>query len=474
MYTAGRLIVVLVSGGSREPSKSIGDTGLNAAPCVACDVEHMKAGEAVVLDEHCATFPQATIGAISAGEYTVQAVFRCNPDLRTTDAPGTLLSEPQKIAFDPGSAEPIRLTLSMMLPEEALPSDGELLKFVKIESKLLSEFWKRPIFLRAGVILPKGFAEEKDRKYPLWVNIGGYGQRFRSAKRMIESPFSPLRAAWLADDAPRMVLLQLDGAGPLGDPYQVNSDNHGPYGDAVVKELIPYIEAKFRCIGEPRARFLAGHSTGGWVSLALQVFYPDFFNGCWSSSPDGVDFRGFQLINVYDDENAYVNGFGFERPAKRTLAGDVEYTVRHECQMENLLGDGNSWTMSGGQWGAWNATYGPRGGDGRPVPLWDPVSGEMNRSVGEHWEKYDLRKVLEANWKELGPKLRGKLHIMVGDADDYFLNVGVGHLERFLSKAEPAYEGWIKYGRNEGHGYCPLTDLEMMRQMAERVETKKD
>src|SRR5580704_2740733 len=121
---------------------------------------------------------------------------------------------------------------------------------------------------------------------------------------------SRFRGAWLADGAPRMVLLHLDGAGPLGDPYQVNSANNGPYGDAVTQELIPFIEEKYHAIGEPRARVLSGVSTGGWVSLALQVFYPDFFNGTWSYCPDGVDFRAFQLVNIYEDRNAYINGHG--------------------------------------------------------------------------------------------------------------------------------------------------------------------
>jgi len=153
-----------------------------------------------------------------------------------------------------------------------------------------------------------------------------------------------------------MIFLHLDGAGPLGDPYQVNSANHGPYGDAITQELIPYVESRYRCIGEGSARGLDGGSTGGWVALALQIFYPTFFNGAWASCPDSVDFRDFELVNIYEDENAYVNRHGFERPAARETSGDVRYTMRHEVGLENVLGLGDSWTMSGGQWGAWNAT----------------------------------------------------------------------------------------------------------------------
>ena len=186
------------------------------------------------------------------------------------------------------------------------------------------------------------------------------------------NPDTSFHRAWMDADNPQMIFVHLDGAGPLGDPYQIDSANHGPYGAAVTRELIPYVEEHFRGIGEGHARFLDGGSTGGWVALALQVFYPDYFNGAWSFCPDSVDFRSFQLVNIYDDDNAYINQHGFERPGARDVSGDVRYTMRHECQVENVLGRGDSWVLSGGQWGAWNATYGARGPDGRPVPLWDP------------------------------------------------------------------------------------------------------
>jgi hypothetical protein len=206
------------------------------------------------------------------------------------------------------------------------------------------------------------------------------------------------------------------------------------------------------------------------VSLALQVFYPDFFNGTWSGFPDGVDFRAFQLVDIYADANAYVNAHGFERPSARDLNGDVRFTIRHECQMENVLGLGDSWTMSGEQWGAWNATYGPRGADGRPVPLWDPKTGKINRGVVEHWKKYDLRMVMEQNWKALAPKLRGKITIWVGEADEYFLNNAVHMLDRFLSNADPPYGGKIIYGAGKGHGWMALSERQIMDEMAAAIE----
>ena len=281
---------------------------------------------------------------------------------------------------------------------------------------------------------------------------------------------SDFRKTWLAGDTPRLILLQLDGAGPYGDPYQINSANNGPYGDAVVEELIPHIEARFRAIGKPQGRVLSGTSTGGWASLALQIFYPDFFNGTWSSCPDPVDFRAFELVNIYEDANAFVNQRGYERPSMRDSRGDVSLTMRDEVGMENLLGSGNSYTRSGQSWGAWNALFGPRGKDGLPAPLWDAQTGKINHAIAGQWKKYDLRLVLEQNWKTLGPKLSGKLHIASAEADQYFLNNAVHLLEESLSKAEPPFSGKIVYGPGKAHGWTDLLLREMLDQMKAAAE----
>lgn len=455
--TRGRLFVVLGRPVQNAPITSMTATGMDANPVLARDVEEFGPDSVGVIDGSAIAFPLARPADLPPGDYRVQAVLDFNTDLRAPTAPGNLVSKPATLAIDPAKGEAIRLTLDTRIPPETMPADTESVKFVKFESKRLSEFHGRPIYLRAGLRLPKGFAREPERRYPLRVHIGGFGSRFHQVPRDRD------------EGGPQFLTLALDGAGPLGDPYQVNSANHGPYGDALTEELIPYIEATYRGIGDGRSRVLDGGSTGGWVSFALQVFYPDFFNGCWSFFPDGVDFRDFQLVNIYEDENAYTNAHGFDRPACREKNGDVKYTMRHEVQLENVLGRGDSWTLSGGQWGSWNATYGPRGKDGRPVPLWDPKTGVIDREVAKHWEKYDLRLVLERNWPELGPKLKGKIHIWVGEADEYFLNNAVHKLDTFLKGASPSADALIVFGPGQGHGWMGITQGQMLDQMAKAV-----
>jgi hypothetical protein len=464
----GRVLVVLGRGDKPEPRRSIGRTGMKTPPVLGADANGFAPDRPVVLDQASVIFPLEHLSDLPAGEYSVQPVLARNPDLNLPDAPGNLYGPPTTVTLDPARGGTVKLTLTKEVPQEKLPDDTDLIRYIKLRSELLSKFHGRPMFLRAGLILPRDFAKEPDRRYPLRVHIGGYGTRFTAVGGMMGGT-SGFRKVWMADDTPRMLLLHLDGAGPYGDPYQVNSDNNGPYGDAVTQELIPFIEKTYRGIGEARARVLDGASTGGWVSLGLQVFYPDYFNGAWSRAPDPVDFRAYELIDIYKDDNAYVNANGFERPSERTLKGDVVTTVRHECRLERLLGRGNRWELSGKDWAAWNAVFGPRGADGLPRPLWDGVTGRIDRSVLEHWKRYDLRRVLENDWATLGPKLRGKLRIWVGEADDFYLNNAVHLLDAFLTRAQPPYGGSIAYGPGQGHGWDALGEHERMRQMGEAV-----
>ena len=289
----GRLLLVLGKTKNPEPRLSINLTDSDTAPVLGVDAKGLTTGGTVVVDQAAPVFPIGHLARLPAGKYQVQAVFDWNADLRLHDAPGNLVSDPLEVMLDPRQGGVVKIELTRKLPDEQLPAETEHIKYVKLQSELLSKFHGRPMFLRAGVILPRDFAREPGRRYPLRVAIGGFGSRYTRVGNLMR-PGTDFREAWLSDKCPRMILLHLDGAGPLGDPYQMNSSNNGPYGDAVTQELIPYVEKKFRGIGQPYARVLEGASTGGWVSLALQIFYADFFNGAWSCCPDPVDFRALR------------------------------------------------------------------------------------------------------------------------------------------------------------------------------------
>ena len=466
---SGRLVLVFARTNSPEPIEQVGEPSWNGPFLAGVDTLGLSQRRPAQVLDGATTFPGASLADLPPGRWWVQAVLMTNRDLRLLDAPGNLVSQPELHDVDPRRAETRKIALSRALPPESLPPDIDRVKHLRFPSPSLTAFHGRPMFLRASVVLPRTFDSEPTRRFPLVVDIGGFGSRHDRFDRALREG-SKLRGELDASDTPQMILLALDGAGPSGDPYQINSDNHGPYGDALIRELIPHVEHAFRGIGQPWARFTTGGSTGGWVSFALQVLYPDFFGGCWSGFPDGVDFRAHQLVDIYRDTNAFVNVAGFERPSARTLLGDTKFTIRFEVALENVLGDGGSYANGGGQWGSWNAVYGPRGANGRALPLWDPRSGRIDPKVAETWQRYDLRLQLERNWATLGPKLHGKIHIWVGEADEYFLNNAVHLLDDFLRKTDPPAEAEIRFGPGKGHGWNPETFVERLKRMQAVVD----
>ena len=342
---------------------------------------------------------------------------------------------------------------------------------------MLTEFWGRPMELGAHVLLPEGFEEHPEARYPLVIfhghfpsDFGGfrplppdtteaceYSERFQVEcyNRIVQEEAHEFYKTWTSDDFPRFIIIEIQHPTPYyDDSYAVNSASQGPYGDAIMQELVPYIEEEFRGIGEGWARFTYGGSTGGWEALAVQVLYPDEFNGTFAACPDPIDFRAYELINIYEHENAYYDDGPFrqrlERPAHRNYLGEIDYTVRDENHMELALGTKG---RSGGQWDIWQATYSPMGEDGYPQPIWDKKTGTINPDVAAHWrENYDLRYILERDWATLGPKLEGKLHIYTGDMDNYYLNNAVYLMEDFLEgTSEPYYAGEVDYGDRAEH-----------------------
>ena len=391
-------------------------------------------------------------------------------------APGNLYSTPKEVAIDPAKAETIAIVLDQVIPPIPEPATTKYVKHEKLLSERLSKFWGRPMYLGAHVLLPEGYDTHPNARYPLVINhghfpdtIGGwreepadpnlapqYSERFhREGYNRTEQELAyQLYKDWTAPDYPRYLLVEIQHANPYyDDSYAVNSQNLGPYGDAITYELIPYLEKKYRAIGAGWARFMYGGSTGGWEALAAQVLYPDEFNGCWAACPDPIDFRQYTVVNIYEDENAYFWKGPFARvdtPAHRNYLGHLQATVEQTSRLELVLGTKG---RSGGQWDVWQAVYSPVGADGYPKPIWDKRTGVIDKEVAAFWkENYDLVSIMKRDWgKGLGQKLAGKIHIYVGEADNYYLNNAVYLAEEFLRTTDPYYAGEIDYGPRAEH-----------------------
>jgi enterochelin esterase-like enzyme len=373
--------------------------------------------------------------------------------------------------------------LTRVIPPVEIPPDTEWVKRIKIQSKLLSKFWSHPIYLGAVVLLPKEYDTHPDVHYPVVYVQDHFNlcpplpfrPEVSEANRSWDQAGSGLYQAWTSADFPRMIAVSFLHPTPyFDDSYAVNSANNGPYGDALLTELVPYLEAHFRMIPKSYARVLLGGSTGGWESLALQVHHPDFFGGTWTFFPDPIDFRRYQLTNIYEDENAFYeprhNWDKAERFMMRSPDGQPLITTRAFSQLHRVLGGHD---RSGEQLDAWEASYGPVGDDGYPKPLWDKSTGKIDHTVADYMREhgYDLRYYVEKNWPTLGPQLAGKLHLYCGDMDDYYLNLAVYLFEESLKKLKnPTSDPTFEYGRPmKGHGWMPMTFAELLRTMADHI-----
>jgi hypothetical protein len=491
----GRLLLLLSTRADGEPRFQISGTSLDSQQVFGIDVEGMKPGEERTFDATVLGYPLESLSEIPAGTYTVQALLHKYETFRRADghtvklpmdrgegqqwsrAPGNLYSTPQKITFDPRSRDVIRIPLDTIIPPIPDPPETKYVKHVRIQSELLTEFWGRPMHLGAHVLLPEGFDTHPNARYPLVIDhghfpydFGGwreqppdpnlkceYSARFQldCYNRIQQQAAYDFYKEWTGPNFPRVLIVQVQHANPYyDDSYAVNSANLGPYGDAIMKELIPYIEKKFRGIGAGWARATYGGSTGGWEALAVQMFYPDDFNGCYAACPDPIDFRAYTVVNIYQDKNAYWAEGPFKRvarPGHRNYLGHLSATLEQMNRAELVLGTKG---RSGDQWDIWEAVYSPVGPDGYPVRLWDKRTGVIDPKVAEYWrENYDLSYILRRDWnKGLGKKLQGKIHLYVGDMDNYYLNNAVYLTEEFLKTTkDPHYDGVVDYGDRAEH-----------------------
>ena len=466
----------------RSPVEQASPTG---TPLFSKFVEQVGAGTPVTLTAADRGHPLPSLADLPAGEYWMQPFVNVYTRFPRADgktvwlhmdqwegqnwkrSPGNVYGDPVLVRFDPRATAPIRLVADKVIPPIQMPADNLLVKHIRIESAILTKWWGHPIHLGATVLLPKDYDAHPGVRYPVNYEQGHFSLRapggFGSG--------GPFDTFWLAADTPRMIYVTLQHPSPYyDDSYGVNSENNGPFGDAIMQELLRAVETRFRVIREPWARMLTGGSTGGWIAAAHQVFYPDFYGGAFASCPDSVDFRYHQIVDIYGDPNAYFIDKGWTRVARPNQVradGNVESMMADENHYELVVGDHS---RSGGQWDIWEATYSPIGADGYPKRLWDKTTGQIDKTVAAAWRKYDLRDVLEKNWATLGPKIGHKLNVYVGDMDSYYLNDAVEKLNEFLVKADnPKFTGEVVFQRRAPHCWGPR-GAELMSKMVRQIE----
>jgi hypothetical protein len=488
----GRLLLLLSSDPSDEPRNQIDDTP-GSQIVFGVTVDGWQPDHPQLVDSAAWGYPIHSLKDVPPGEYYVQAVLNKYETFHRADgktvklhmdqgegqrwnsSPGNLYSKAVRIRIGT-SNESHSLELTEVIPPIPVQADTKYIRHIRIQSAALTKFWARPMFISAIVLVPEGFDDHPNAHFPLIIfhdhfvsdfsdfrtsppdpNLKpDYSQRFHLAgyNRIQQEEAYKFYQQWISPGFPRVLIVKIQHANPYyDDSYAVNSANVGPYGDAIENELIPAIEKQFRGIGQGWARFVYGGSTGGWEALAVQVFYPDHYNGAFAACPDPIDFHAFTNINLYDDKNAFFLEGAHKQvaqPSMRDYLGHTLITTEEINAYELALGDHG---RSGEQFDIWQAVYGPVDADGYPQPIFDKVTGTIDHSVAEYWrEHYDLESILERNWPKLGPDLQGKIHIYVGSDDSYFLNDAVYRMQDFLdSTAKPPYGGEVTYGPRAEH-----------------------
>jgi Putative esterase len=447
----GRILVFTAPVEGPEPR--FGPDWFQPHPFYGLDVRDLRPGQSVVLDERALGFP-APPGEFPETPTRFQAVLDQNPDeSRIGSAAGNGVSD--AVRGEPGDG-PVRLVIDRLLPARPFP-ESDRVKGVEIPSPRLTRFHHRPVRLRAGVVLPEGYTEEATRRFPVIYMIPGFGGDHFEALR--------LGRDWpelTAQGGPEALIVVLDPTAYTGHHVFADSANNGPVGEALVRELIPHIDRTFRTVARPEARLLTGHSSGGWSSLWLQCTYPDVFGGVWSTSPDPVDFRDFQQMDLYaPGANLFTDAQGKPRPLARQEDTPVLF-FKPFSDMETVLGHG-------GQLQSFEAVFSPRGADGRPRPLYDRATGAVDPGVARAWGKYDINRLLTQNWKRLGPKLAGKLHVYTGEKDTFYLEGAARLLQRSL--ASLGSDAVVEIVPGKDHGTLLGDDMRarIAREMAETL-----
>ena len=490
----GRILLFITDDGRREPKAQSDQYRANSTrPIFGVDVDALQPGEPVVVDAAAVGWPLRSIKDLPPGEYWVQALLNKYETFHRGDGhtikmpmdqgegqhwdtkPGNLFSRALKIRLDPASSGEITIAMDQENPPIAPPKDTAQVKYLRLPNERLTKFWGRPMSLGAIVTLPHGWAEHPAARFPVLVHHGHFPRdagsdgwretppdpKASGATRDAEEAAYRFYQAWNGPGFPRMIHVLVQHPTPyFDDSYAVNSANNGPYGDAITRDLLPYIEREFRGIGQPWARVMTGGSTGGWEALGVQVFYPDDYNGAWALCPDPVDFRSYRSVNIYDEHNAY---YYEDNPWKRTpKPGYRDYrdhlysTFEDRNLVELVLGTHG---RSAGQHDAWASVFGPVGADGYYKPLYDKLTGAIDPEVARYWrDHYDLRFIMQRDWPKLGPKLRGKIHLTSGTMDNGYLNNAMYQMEEFLMRATPSSEAEIVYGERREHCFTGDTE----------------
>jgi len=451
---SGRIYVALARAKSPRTPRHAMHKWFNPPPVFAIDVTDIEPNQRIIVGPGCLSNPVA-LGELEPGEYQIQAIARVNPDSpKAGFGAGDLVSATRTIRLDPEKGWNVELRIDHAIEPEPFEVTDRV-RYFEMQSESLSAFHGRPYTIRAGVVVPDGF-DESDQSYPVAVMVTGFGGDHRFAHQMMRWGLATMPKA---ED---VIWVVPDPTCYRGHSVFADSANNGPWGHALVHELLPALDAEFRGAG-PEHRYVTGVSSGGWSSLWLQLNYPEQFAGCWSHVPDPVELHHFQTVDIYaDGANMYVDENGDDRGIARRN-GKVTLNARDFVAREEVVGPG-------GQIHSFEAVWSPRGQDGAPLRLFDRETGEIDPEVAKAWRAYDINLVVREKWDRIGPHLGGKVHVYAGGEDNFYLERAIPALQATFE--ELGSDAVVEIIPGMGHTLHMVGHADMLNTMAERWERR--
>lgn len=438
---SGRLLIFFKQG-TGDKEVDVSEFHPSDTAVAAREIRDLNPGASVEVDADELAYPKH-FSDFAPGAYEAQAVLDIDHTYNysgraTADWISGVVALPNFAAGAPETTltldhhpeeNPRRAAAMAQAKAQARPGVAQLEEF---ESPLLTRFWGHSMKIKAWVILPPGYDANGSTTYPTAYWTHGFGGNIDGA---LVSGLR-IRERMVSGQMPPMIWVMLDESIPEGTHEFADSVNNGPWGTALITEFIPYLESHYKMDARVNSRLLNGHSSGGWATLQLEVNYPNIFGGTWSTSPDPSDFHDFTGPDLYaQGVNFFRKPDGTVNPIFRDH-GKVIATLEQFAHLEEVLGP------YGGQLASFEWVFSPKGNDGAPEQLFDRETGAIDPEVAAYWrEHYDLAHICEAHWAEHGAALKGRIHLIVGTADTFYLDGPAHKFEAVLNRlgAEPHF-----------------------------------
>ncbi len=267
------------------------------------------------------------------------------------------------------------------------------------------------------VYLPPGY-EESETNYPVVFCLTGFTGR---GKMMLnDNAFSlsmPDRLDKLIAEKTikPMIIVMPDCFTRFGGSQYVNSSATGNYEDYLTKELVPFVDEKFRTINDRSSRAVMGKSSGGYGAMVMALRHADIFGLACTTSGDCY----FELCYKADFAKAFRGINGDPAGLIERIFDEETQNGKHDFAGLNVIGMSSCYSPNAdSEWGY-------------DIPF-DLKTCEIREDVFARWLEHDPVLLVEKHAEAL--KLLKLFYIDAGTRDEFALDLGARVLVEKLKK----------------------------------------